>query len=227
MSFRPPILIVAVILLAGGCDSLPIEDWAGVPEPKRAQAQLTQYGHDVRFVSGQARLPAAERQHLDAFIARADIGYGDTVHVVTGAAADAEVTRRRSETVAAFLALRQVPVEPLLSDFGAAQPPPATVRVLVRRYVVTLPGCPDWSGEPGNTVANVATSNWGCATASNLGLMIADPGELIAGRRAGPVDADYAVLAVQRYRKGEIRPLSPEDVGTIESQQKPTTGGSE
>ena len=54
---------------------------------------------------------------------------------------------------------------------------------------VVLPGCPDWSRDPGYDPRNLPLSNLGCANAVNLGLMVADPGDLAtrtptgAGRR--------------------------------------------
>ena len=39
------------------------------------------------------------------------------------------------------------------------------------------------------------------------------------------MDGAFAVLAIQRYQKGETTPLSPEDIGTIESQQKTGQSG--
>ena len=75
------------------------------------------------------------------------------------------------------------------------------MRVTVGRYVVTPPNCPDWTkpatGDPGNNVS----SNFGCATTANLGLMIADPGALVRGYAAGPGDGEMLAKGVQNYRE--------------------------
>lgn len=87
------------------------------------------------------------------------------------------------------------------------------------QYVITLPGCPDWSGGH-TTYNNIPGPNFGCATATNLGLMVARPEDLVHGRDPGYADGEQAVRSVALYRKGETKALSPEDVGSIESQQK-------
>ncbi len=202
---------------------LPLEDFSAVPEARRPEANQVQYVHDVRFAFGEAALSAGERQRLDAFLVKTGVGYGDRVHVVAGRPAARLATRRR-ETVAAFLALRLVEAEPLLSDFAAEPPLTSMVRVIVRRYVVTLPGCPDWSGRPGRSYNNQVSSNFGCASAVNLGVMVANPGDLEAGRRLEAADGEFMARSIERYRKGETTPLSPEDIGVIESQQKSGEG---
>ena len=44
---------------------------------------------------------------------------------------------------------------------------------------------------------NTLTSNCGCATATNLGLMVASPADLVSGRTLAPADGQPAVAAVQ------------------------------
>ena len=51
---------------------------------------------------------------------------------------------------------------------------------------VILPGCPDWSRDPGFDPRNLPLSNLGCANAYNLGLMVADPGDLAPRRPTSP-----------------------------------------
>ena len=57
-------------------------------------------------------------------------------------------------------------------------------------YLVTLPPCPDWSRQSGTDFANLPHSNFGCATQTNLGLMIAEPEDLVRGRKLAPADGD-------------------------------------
>ena len=80
---------------------------------------------------------------------------------------------------------------------------------MVERYVVTPPDCPDWTRQAVENHANAMPSNYGCASLTNLALMVADPRDLATGRPLGPADADPALLAVQRYRAGKVLPLRP------------------
>jgi len=48
-------------------------------------------------------------------------------------------------------------------------------------YVVVRPGCPDWTDGPDWVLQNKNSSNFGCATANNLGLMLANPADYVHG----------------------------------------------
>jgi type IV pilus biogenesis protein CpaD/CtpE len=52
------------------------------------------------------------------------------------------------------------------------------------RHLVTLPRCPNWGSESQNW-SNRPSSNFGCANTTNLGLMIANPADLVGGRPVG------------------------------------------
>jgi pilus assembly protein CpaD len=78
-----------------------------------------------------------------------------------------------------------------------------SVTVTVGRYVATPPPCPNWEKPPGYDWANTPMSNLGCATASNLGLMLADPGDLVRGREVGASDGTAQAKAVEQFRTGK------------------------
>ena len=73
------------------------------------------------------------------------------------------------------------------------------------RYLVTLPACPNWSQYPASDFTNARSSNFGCATASNLGLMVANPADLVAGRELAHADGTPAVSAVTRYLTDKVK----------------------
>lgn len=215
---------------AANPDQLPLEDFSDVPEAREPRADLVQYSHDVAFAAGGARLTNGQRQRLDTFLARLESGYGDRFYVVAGRGrrgepkeAAARLGERRRQAVMAFLELRRLRVLPIRIEFGIDAPVGEAVKVIVRRYVVTLPGCPDWTGRPGISYANTPSSNFGCATATNLGLMVADPGDIVAGRQPGLMDGEFVARSIERYRKGETTPLDGEDAST--AQTEPTGGG--
>ncbi len=211
-------------------DELPLEDFSDVPGARKPRTDLVQYSHDVTFADGEARLTNSQRQHLDTFLARLEGGYGDRFYLVAGRGrggepkqAAARLAERRRQAVMAFMELRRLRVLPLRIEFGVDVPVGQAVKVIVRRYVVTLPGCPDWTGRPGITYNNIPSSNFGCATAVNLGLMVADPGDMVAGRHPGLMDGEFVARSIERYRKGETTPLNAEDSST--AQIETTDGG--
>ena len=77
--------------------------------------------------------------------------------------------------------------------------------VSVGRYAVTLPTCPNWSQSLSYDFTNAFTSNYGCANATNLGLMVASPGDLVSGRPFSGADAQPAAAAVQRYLTDRVK----------------------
>jgi pilus assembly protein CpaD len=83
--------------------------------------------------------------------------------------------------------------------------PPNHAVIGVGRYTVTLPPCPNWSSPPTAEYTNAHDSNWGCAAASNLGLMVASPADLVSGRTLAPADGMPAVSAVERYMNDRIK----------------------
>ncbi len=218
-----------VVLGSGAYLLAPFENFSEVPEARQPRADLVQYSHSVGFAAGEARLTNGQRQRLDAFLARLEGGYGDRFYVVAGRSrtgepkqAAARLAERRRQAVMAFLELRRLRVLPLRIEFGIDAPDRETVKLIARRYVVTLPGCPDWTGRPGVNFNNTPSSNFGCATAVNLGLMVADPGDIVAGRHPGLMDGEFVARSIERYRKGETTPLAGEDASTAEVE---TTGG--
>lgn len=218
------------VYYAANPDQLPLEDFSDVPKAREPRADLVQYGHDVTFAAGEARLTNGQRQRLDTFLARLEAGYGDRFYVVAGRGrkgdpkqAAARLAERRRQAVMAFLELRKMRVLPLRIEFGIDAPVGEAVKVIVRRYMVTLPGCPDWTGRPGVTFNNTPSSNFGCATATNLGLMVADPGDIVAGRHPGLMDGEFIARSIERYRKGETTALDGNGASTAEIE--PTGGG--
>ncbi len=81
------------------------------------------------------------------------------------------------------------------------------VRVTVERYIVTPPACPDWSKPVGEDSQNTPPPNFGCANTANLGMMVANPRDLVHGRSPGTSDGAAVSAAIKRYRDGKIREL--------------------
>ncbi|MBL6945271.1 MAG: hypothetical protein ISR47_01380 [Rhodospirillales bacterium] len=218
------IIVVLFAVFATGCQTIK-EDWASVPIKREPKANLVQYVHSVSFQQASTKMETRERARLDGFLDQSRADWTTDLFLVAPEG-ETKADIRRRERVGAYLKHRQLNPRPASDDFGIEAPAAGSVSVVVRRYVVTLPGCPDWSGRPGITENNTVGSNWGCATASNLGLMVANPSDLAIGRVPGPMDGEFAVLAVQRYRAGETRAIVPEDVGATQKAQKASSGGS-
>jgi pilus assembly protein CpaD len=204
--------------------------WIEAGSPKQLQVEQAQYRHVVRFATDSAALEAAERDRLLAFLASVDLGASDVVRLEGHADERAsevynlDLASRRAQSVAAFLRQeghRRARV--VTTAYGKAAPAdPGTgeaawranrrVELVLERHVVVLPGCPDWSRESGTDFANLPHSNLGCATETNLGLMVAEPRDLVRGRSLDTADGVREAEAVGRYRSGRVTQLQKERV---------------
>jgi len=220
-------LVLGVGLMFGlsGCADN-FERWDNQP-PKQLKVDRVHYSHDVQFAAGEDRLPVAERDRLDSFLAHAQVDRTDKVYV--NVEPDGQrVTDRRVSTVAAFLKLRGLKPAVPITGFGEGEDKADTVKVVVERYLVTLPGCPDWTSDVSDTFNNDVHSNYGCATASNLGMMVANPEDLVRGRKLGPADGDYLRVSIDNYKAGKTKPLlDPKGGSSISPDMEQDSGTSD
>lgn len=199
-------IAILAAVQGGGC-SQGVEHWGRPVAEHKLEVTPVETLHPVSFAAGSSEIPALELQRLDRFIgeiARMDSG---SVHVAavtpdgTASAAD------RAERVAAYLRYRGL--DPLPWPAGRAPEVLSADRVLVlyRDHLVTLPGCPDFSGWPGYNKDNLPSRNFGCATAKNLGVMVAEPSDLAHGRDPGHASGEYLGRGITAYRTGETAPF--------------------
>ncbi len=175
-SIRAYTLAAVVLLALGACAQS--ANWSEVQSPKRNQVEPVRLVHDVKFTNG-TRLSPVEMAQLDGFIARHDVGYGDRVYVLTELVG---ATSQRSNVVLNYMKAHGIAAAALPSP----EAQPGLVRIVLNRYVVVPPNCPDWSKPMTPDYANTPMSNLGCATTANFGTMVADPSELISGPPAWP-----------------------------------------
>lgn len=65
------------------------------------------------------------------------------------------------------------------------KPVDGEVTLYVERHVVIPPNCGSWRAETSGNDINNASAHHGCSSIANLGLMIANPRDLIAGQSGG------------------------------------------
>jgi len=190
--------------LAGCAPSLQNSQWSGAESPKHNQVLLLHQTYDVRFDPGKDALSPAEQKRLAEFVANEDIGHYDEITLASGNGADAKsagLAARRAASVAAYLRGLHLKSAP----DGVLAAPVDQVTISIARYVVVTPQCPDWRKPSEDDPGNTPSSNLGCANETNLGLMVADPRDLVVGKDLAPSDADHSDAAVQRYRQGKYK----------------------
>lgn len=142
-------------------------------------------------------LNVAQQQQLANWFEAMDLGYGDRVSIDDPAGRNPAVT----SAVSALASRHGI----LVSDTAPITEGsilPGQVRVVVTRSTARVPGCPDWSTKSETNFNNGTSSNYGCATNSNLANMVANPEDLVRGER-GSADAATGTRAIRTYRDAQ------------------------
>lgn len=166
--------------------------------PKESGASWVTYQHEVGFASPASSLSKFNRTGINRFLQQLDIVDSDRVFI------RARQGRESHQVAAVAKHLRALRLRPEIIVAPGARNP---VTIEVGRYLVKLPRCPDWSKRTGVDYANRRSNNLGCATATNLGLMVANPGDLLQGRPMGPSDGARGASAIRKYREGKMEKL--------------------
>jgi pilus assembly protein CpaD len=199
-------LAVAALAVLTGCSSESAY-WSPAESQKQVKVDWVRFDHRVMFGQNSRGVTDQERARIDEFLDRVEPRYGDQILVGTGAGnGDGEIAAERVAAVTEYLRALGLKVGPMPAAAQARWD--GAVRVMVGRYVVTPPNCPDWTKSASYDPSNQVSSNFGCATATNLGLMVADPGDLVRGRDMGPADGAYSARMIKTYREGDTKSSS-------------------
>ena len=198
---RTWILPGLLALVLGACSANTVDQREFVQAPKQNEVFWVDYDHTARFAPLEISLSAAETARLDAFLRQIGASFQDNYVIDPGG--DDPLSLQRAEVLQSALRTRLPTIRPVVQRRPDG-PKLNQARLFVGRHVVITPNCGDWSKPSGTDIFNGPTSNFGCATIANLGIMVADPGDLIRGRSLGPGVAGAAVLGIERYRAGEV-----------------------
>lgn len=208
--------ILGVALALGACAELTSSapQYQTAMEPPVNTVERLAWPHVISFNAKQNSLSPGQRTALAQAVQSA--GGPDVVHVRLAAPTDAKgasskLTGTRQDSIMKALLTMGVSGSHIEVVSEPARVPGAFALSL-ERYVVTPPNCPDWSEPLGTGDARQVGSNWGCSTATNLGLMVADPRDLVVGKTTAPADATREANSVERYRTDKVYP--PSEAGT-------------
>lgn len=196
-------LAVGVALLAAGCE-VPPAGPLDYRETHAVEPVPTRFVLATRFEPGSGRLAYADRDRLERFL-REFFSRGRSALVIAttpdaaGLDAQEHMADFRKQLVFAGVRPERIDVKPGLAPLGGAH----SVVLSFRGYDVSVPECGDWSGEAGYNPSNVPHTNYGCSYQRNFGLMLADPGDLLASEGDSYMDAQRSDLMIGLYRAGE------------------------
>lgn len=203
------LVVLASVVAATACTSGP--DPEQVTRRDHAQSpanfvELTTRTETVAFEPGQAGLSGAA---LDSFRARLDpavLGRGHLVVVAPPAPGDALSASRVEWTLAA---LRRAGVSAVPATAPRAAADGDGLILEIQQVAVAVPDCESYPRALNARVDEAASERLlGCATAANLGRMVADPLDLVRGRSLAPADSAPTVGAIEKYRTAGSKPES-------------------
>ncbi|WP_417455751.1 CpaD family pilus assembly lipoprotein [Kordiimonas sp.] len=144
----------------------------------RNAVTMVRLGHTITAEDDGTDTPSgATFAALGAFLLSVKAGHGDIIMM------DSASSTVRRDAVAAYLKKRGL-VYAGEAPLGE-EPADGTINLYVERYIVTPPACGRWPNEASNNTRNNTSSYFGCAVTSNLGMMVANPRDLIAGENGG------------------------------------------
>jgi pilus assembly protein CpaD len=212
---------IAAALLAtlAACDA-PVTDYTKAEAPNYLRVDDASHSFIVHFVAGSDRLGRGEAERLARLVATGEIGPRDRISVSPSgppALAARRMTMLSSEMLRYGMTIGEVPLAAVPRDSAIIE---------IGRYLVTTPPCPNWSGQNAADFTNTPYSNFGCATATNLGEMIANPADLVSGQPLGMAAGQPAAAAVNRYNTDKVVLPAPNSALPIPAPASSAPGGS-
>lgn len=190
------LLVLALASLVSAC--APVTSYTDAEAPKHLKLDSSTTQLDVHFAPGSAVILSVDAVHLRQLAATGGISPSD--RVLIAASGGPYLAQQRVATVASVLLRYGIVV---IGD-QIAELPPNRAHIEVVRTLVTLPPCPNWSKPSYADFANQPSSNFGCATEMNLGMMVANPSDLTSGLAVGAAAGHPAAAAVDRYLNDKV-----------------------
>ena len=147
------------------------------------QPVVSHASFSLDVTAGSNGLASGETKRLADWFNAMDLRYGDRISLEDPLASE-ETRAQVASAVSRFglLLSRETAVTAGYVNAG-------TARVVIVRASATVPHCPDWSANAQANPRNALSSNYGCATNSNLAAMIANPDDLIKGTKSSGTPA--------------------------------------
>jgi pilus assembly protein CpaD len=192
--------------------------WQQVPATPENQAETIIFEQRVTFSDNAAVLDRTARRAINRLLEEAEPNPNSLIGLSVagsnnGPATFDRLTLQRLEAVRLMLA--DLGYQSALANTAEARVAPlddSEVGLTVTKVMAILPDCEQPQPLEPNTPD--FTGGFGCSTAYNLGVMVADPADLERGRALEPADAERHSASVLRYRVGKEKPLQQEETSS-------------
>lgn len=190
-----------------GDNLFPHAKWEQIPQSADNMVEVVTLRHMVAFTGGKASLDLSQSDALDDFIRSNRINARDEIVVQAGTGDTSRVAMSRVAAIKNEFARLGLVASESVAAPGVGAPANNEVAVLITRAVVIPPDCAVAQPEP--TLR--PDQPWGCTVNAALGMMVANPLDLVEGRELGPADASQASGALRRYREDKVKEINQED----------------
>ena len=213
MLARTPALALALTLGLGlaGCGGMATN--SSLYSAKQAVVDRTNFTLDVTTTS--AGLPISEQQRLNGWFETMDLRYGDRISIENPGQNPA-VTNAVSDLAGRY-GLVISDTAPVTSGFIQ----PGQARVVITRASASVPGCPDWSAKSDMNYNNALSPGYGCANNGNLAAMVADPQDLLEGKKG----SSETIIATSNKAISTYRDTAPTGAGGLKEASAGGGGG--
>ncbi len=203
---KTALVSLSCLAFTTGCTSSGLSNFTGVEAQNRNIVEMVRVPYNMSFNANEASLSEAEIVKLNQFLRTSNITYGDEFSMDFPLENDgslSEIDSRRLMYISSLLKDSGLHMSEAITPYGM-EPKNNTGRLLVSKYVVTPPECGDWRQPADPNYDNAPLSNLGCASQANLGLMVANPRDLITGQEGGKPNAERTARAVERYQSATV-----------------------
>lgn len=202
------------LLLLAGCTP-EVSDWTPAESPKENKVERAVFSHFVYYPEKANEFEEIEKKRLLRFL-KTTVLRPSAVTVILVEYGGR--SKKRVKDIVRELIKYGISYDLIVDDNETGQSSCSTskrsqkgqesgVEVIVERFVVIPPECADFSQPIGTARQEYSHSNFGCADAVNMGMMIANPRDLILGRPMGDSDGQVIAEGVRRYRTDKVKKL--------------------
>jgi pilus assembly protein CpaD len=173
-------LTATLALTLAGCGTIGATSKnSSVYSSNQPVVERTNYAMDVNL-DGYSGISLTERTRLSQWFDALELGYGDRITIDFG---DTSNNAAASSDVADLAQMHGM----VIGDTAPVTPgniAMGTARVIVTRSTASVPNCPNWDKSTEANFNSGNHTNYGCAVNSNMAAMVADPEDLVRGRKS-------------------------------------------
>jgi pilus assembly protein CpaD len=134
--------------------------------------------HEARFAPNSPRLNQKQDDALNAFLTRTKVRVGENVQIEAPFDPNDHIAKLRQDLLHKYFQAKGLHTSSVALPGTKAH----RIRIISEREIAQMDNCMKWAAPERSDTNNAPSRNLGCATATNLIAMIADPQDLFHGR---------------------------------------------